>query len=412
MSLRYGYRVFALVLVLSSAVPVTASAGDGRLSAKLGSLMSGAGKSSGAWVYDAGEKKIIFQRRSQTKRILASNQKLFTTAAALDRWGSEYRVRTAVFGTGALAGSTWNGNLYLKGFGDPTLATDGFARRHSAAETRLSSLSAALHDLGIRKVSGRIYGDETYFDSRRGIPSSSYLTSIYVGPLSALALNAGYRDVFGRSFQRNPPRFAADRFSALLRDRGISAKRSGRTGVAPADAKILAQATSPTLKRLVRRTNVVSDNYFAEMLIKGLGAGFAGKGSTGAGAAEIRRFAGEKGIKITVGDGSGLSRRNRASPRSVGTLLEQMRDTPEYNDFYRSLPLAGRSGTLRKRMRKGPARGRVRAKTGTINGVSTLSGYVKTRSGKQIVFSLLMNGVSPWKARQIQDRMAHTMARY
>ncbi len=411
MNVRLLGVIFTLFLTLVAAS--AAHAANGKIQGKLGSLMSGAGRSSGSWVYNSTDKKTIFKRRAGTKRILASNQKLFTTAAALDRWGAEYRVQTAVYGTGALDGSVWRGDLYLKGFGDPTLATDGYARRHSwSASTRLTKLSKALYKLGIRKVSGRVYGDESHFDSRRGVPSSNYLTSAYVGPLSALALNTGYRDVFGRAFQRNPPTFAADRFSAILRNQGIKAKRTGFKGTTPADAEILAQTTSPALMRLVRRTNLVSDNYFAEMLTKGLGAGFGGKGSTGAGAAEIRRFAGEQGLSIRVGDGSGLSRRDRASPQGVGRLLLHMRETPEFDDFYRTLPLAGRSGTLRKRMRNGAARGKLRAKTGTINGVSTLSGYVKTRSGKQLVFSILMNGVSPWKARQIQDRMAHTMASY
>ncbi len=401
------------VLLLTLSIPPAAQAANGRIGGKLGSLMSSAGRVSGAWVYNATDKKSVFKRRASTKRILASNQKLFTTAAALDRWGAEYRVQTAVYGTGALDGSTWRGDLYLKGFGDPTLATEGYARRHSwSASTRLTKLSEALYKLGIRKVSGRVYGDESHFDSRRGVPSSNYLTSAYVGPLSALALNTGHKDVFGRFFQRNPPKFAADRFSAILGDQGIKAKRTGYKGATPADAEILAQTTSPTLMRLVRRTNLVSDNYFAEMLTKGLGAGFGGKGSTGAGAAEIKRFADEQGLSIRVGDGSGLSRRDRASPQGVGQLLLHMRESPEFDDFYRTLPLAGRSGTLRKRMRQGAARGRLRAKTGTINGVSSLSGYVKTRSGKQLVFSILMNGVSTWKARQIQDRMADTMARY
>nr|MDP8943722.1 D-alanyl-D-alanine carboxypeptidase [Actinomycetota bacterium] len=112
-------------------------------------------------------------------------------------------------------------------------------------------------------------------------------------------------------------------------------------------------------------------------------------------------------------DGSGLSRANRASPAGVARLLERLREQgATFSALWRSLPVAGRDGTLRDRMRSGPARGRCRAKTGTLPSVSSLSGFCTSRAGHTIVFSFLMNGVSPVGARRLQDRMAHALAAY
>jgi D-alanyl-D-alanine carboxypeptidase/D-alanyl-D-alanine-endopeptidase (penicillin-binding protein 4) len=111
-------------------------------------------------------------------------------------------------------------------------------------------------------------------------------------------------------------------------------------------------------------------------------------------------------------DGSGLSHSNRAAPREVAQLLDQMRDEPGYSALYKSLPVAGRDGTLDGRMRHGAARGRCRAKTGTLTGVSALSGYCRTRGGRMLVFSVLMNSGSLYTAHDVQDRIANTLARW
>jgi D-alanyl-D-alanine carboxypeptidase/D-alanyl-D-alanine-endopeptidase (penicillin-binding protein 4) len=124
------------------------------------------------------------------------------------------------------------------------------------------------------------------------------------------------------------------------------------------------------------------------------------------------RHASSLGVRFRMADGSGLASGNRASPRSVGKTLDKLRGRPEFKTFERALPIAGRDGTLRDRMRRGPARGRCRAKTGTLSNVSALSGYCRSRSGDTIVFSFLMNRVSPAGARVLQDRMAHALARY
>jgi len=164
------------------------------------------------------------------------------------------------------------------------------------------------------------------------------------------------------------------------------------------------------MARLSAITNKPSDNFFAEMLLKALGRRVDGRGTTRGGARAAVRFARGFGSRPALADGSGLSRRNRATPRSVVRLLIGMQRRAEGSAFTSSLAVAGRDGTLRRRMRGGPARRRCRAKTGTISGVSTLSGYCRARSGQVYAFSLLMNGVSAPGARRLQDRMAQAVA--
>jgi D-alanyl-D-alanine carboxypeptidase/D-alanyl-D-alanine-endopeptidase (penicillin-binding protein 4) len=116
-------------------------------------------------------------------------------------------------------------------------------------------------------------------------------------------------------------------------------------------------------------------------------------------------------VSSVVRDGSGLSRRNAISPHAVGRLLLSARGRTWFDSFYRSLPLAGRSGTLRDRMRRTAATGRCRAKTGTLRGVSGLAGYCRSRStGREFVFAVLMNGVNVYRARAAQDRIAAALA--
>jgi D-alanyl-D-alanine carboxypeptidase/D-alanyl-D-alanine-endopeptidase (penicillin-binding protein 4) len=111
-------------------------------------------------------------------------------------------------------------------------------------------------------------------------------------------------------------------------------------------------------------------------------------------------------------DGSGLARGNRASPASIVRLLGAMYRRDDFDPFADSLPVAGRDGTLFDRMRRGPAKNRCRAKTGTLSNVSALSGYCEALSGDTYAFSVLMNGVYPTGARRLQDRMLQAIAKY
>jgi D-alanyl-D-alanine carboxypeptidase/D-alanyl-D-alanine-endopeptidase (penicillin-binding protein 4) len=205
--------------------------------------------------------------------------------------------------------------------------------------------------------------------------------------------------------------------ASLLRRRGIRVSlRTSR--LAPsrraAASETLATVTSSPLRRLVRSTNTFSINYYAEMLLKSLAADARGTGTTRHGAAIARAFASQAGGRLFAVNGSGLSRADRASPRTVGALLDRMLESDEEvrAAFLDSLAVAGRTGTLARRMRGTAAHGRCAAKTGTLTGVSALSGYCDTGNGRLIAFSILMTGVSIHRAHLAQDRMAALIARF
>ena len=389
-----------------------------RLKSQLAASMRQAGRASGVYVVDATSGDALYGLRSGTARVLASNTKLFTTAAALGRHRAGGTFETRVLGDGSLLlDGTWQGDVYLRGGGDPTFGTAAFNRRNYGEGANMEVLVEELQAAGVRRVTGRVIGDEGVFDHLRGGPYSGFGLSHWVGPLSGLAFNRGFADERGRSFQVNPPGFAATRLTQALERAGIDVRGQPGIADAPGDADELAEVQSPPMSRIVQITNTRSDNFFAEMLLKGLSAPGpdpgGSLGTTAGGARAARSFARSLGTNVRLADGSGLSRGNRASPKQVVRLLTEMRERGEdATAFDRSLAVAGRTGTLATRMRGTAARNRCRAKTGTISGVSTLSGYCDTRGGSPVAFSILMNGVSAAPARRLQDRMLDAMVRY
>jgi D-alanyl-D-alanine carboxypeptidase/D-alanyl-D-alanine-endopeptidase (penicillin-binding protein 4) len=373
------------------------------LSTRLARALASSGvpaSATGALVKNLKTGKTLFARNGSSSLRPASNEKLAVGLAALAELGPGSRIPTRVLVMGRQRGSTWRGSLFLKGLGDPTLSRGDLARL--AGKTRAA---------GIRRITGSILGDETFFDTRRTAPG--WKPSFYkleCPPLSALVVN---RAKVGRRTATYPALAAARAFRVSLRAAGIAVRGKARVGVAPDDAAVLAQTRSPRLALIVRRMNKESDNFYAEMLLKRLGRVQAGKGSTRAGAAIVRRELRERGVALAgvrIVDGSGLSRRDRLTARALGQLLRSAwRDRGVRTPFYLSLPRAGIEGTLEDRMEAPPARGRVRAKTGTTKNASALSGYV----GGTYVFVVLQNGnpVPWWSARRSQDRFAQILAR-
>jgi D-alanyl-D-alanine carboxypeptidase/D-alanyl-D-alanine-endopeptidase (penicillin-binding protein 4) len=441
---------FALLLCLivallpaSAEAATHAHAAQAAFARTLSRAMSSAGSASGAYVMDSGSNTTLFSSRAGTPRSLASNTKLFTSAAVLGRYGVGSSIATSLLGTGSLAADgTWKGNLYLRGGGDPTFGSRSFARAAYGSDASVETLADELEKAGFTAVSGSVGGDESLFDSLRGGPDSNYGTSFYVGPLSALELDRGLANSAGTAFQKNPPQFAAAKLDAALEARGIKVRGKPRAAVAPSGSVELGEVRSPNVGQLLRIQNKDSDNLFAELLLKGLpavpGEGGSlrsasaplpvtptpaapaaapaetagGTGTTRGGAQSAMSYARSLGVRVQLVDGSGLSRSDRAAPKQVALLLDRLRDQPGFSKLYASLPIAGRDGTLATRLRSGPARGRCHAKTGTLTGVSALSGYCKTRSGKTLVFSVLMNSANVYTARSVQDRVAQAVAGY
>jgi serine-type D-Ala-D-Ala carboxypeptidase/endopeptidase (penicillin-binding protein 4) len=404
-------RRVLLTLLAASASVLPAAAAEASLKSSLNLQMRQAGSQSGAYVTNLTTGEQVYAWRGGAPRVLASNAKLFVSAAALARFGTEGTLGTEVLGTGTLdEDGVWGGNLYLRGGGDPTFGSRSFTARSYGGGATVEQLATLLDQAGIERVTGRVLGDESRHDSLRGGPYSGFGISIWVGPLSALSFNRGLATESGGGWQGSPPAFAAARLDAALEARGIRVRLSPRAGVTPGGADVLASVDSPPMARLVRLMNKPSDNFFAEILVKDLAMQAGGRGTTAAGTTLAAGFARRLGAGVRLADGSGLSRGNRASPYRVVRLLAAMTERDEFDAWYASLPVAGLDGTLDNRMRSGSARGRCRAKTGTLSNVSALSGYCTARSGDLYAFSFLMNGVYTPGARVLQDRMAQAIA--
>jgi serine-type D-Ala-D-Ala carboxypeptidase/endopeptidase (penicillin-binding protein 4) len=407
-------RIAVIAISALAGVPATAAAADEVLVQQLSRQMRASGGYSGAYVVNLSQGETVFRWRQNRSRMLASNTKLFTTAAALARFGTEGTLGTEVLGAGALdANGVWRGDLYLRGGGDPTFGSHSFTTRRYGEGATVERLASLLQEVGIRRVTGRIYGDESRFDALRGGPDSRYAASSWVGPLSALSFNRGFGSESGGWFQLNPPAFATARLDAALEGRGVPVRLKPRVGVTPPGAEVLATVDSPAMSRLIQLTNKPSDNFFAEMLLKDLALQEHGVGTTAAGARLAAGYARRLGSGARLVDGSGVSRGNRASPRRVVKLLAEMFELDQIEfgeDFIDSLAIAGQDGTLKDRMRRGAARWRCRGKTGSLSNVSTLSGYCEARSGDTYVYSILMNYVYPPGARRLQDAMLQAIA--
>jgi D-alanyl-D-alanine carboxypeptidase/D-alanyl-D-alanine-endopeptidase (penicillin-binding protein 4) len=395
-------RLFVLASAVATAAAAGPAAGAATLETRLERALTVRGVSwsaTAAIAVDLSTREIVFGRNSGRALRPASNEKLTVAIAALDELGPSYRLPTRVFGEGRLDGTAWRGRLVLKGFGDPTLS-----------QADLHALAREVQSRGITRVTGGIVADESHFDARRTAPG--WKPSFHkreCPPLSALIVARG--KVAGRTVD-GPARAAAQAFRVALRAQGVRVGSGVATGVARANATLLADVFSPPVTRIVRVMNLASDNFYAEMLLKELGAHELGRGTTAAGARVTRSVLAARGVPlggVRIVDGSGLSRYDRLTAQAVARLLVSAREDPRVSGpFYGSLPIAGVSGTLDDRMTSAPAFRRVRAKTGTTSNASALSGYVSTR----YAFSILQNG-SPipwWYARRGQDRFAQILA--
>jgi D-alanyl-D-alanine carboxypeptidase/D-alanyl-D-alanine-endopeptidase (penicillin-binding protein 4) len=400
--------------LLGTVAPTIATAGGlAELQSDLHHQLALAGPSDGAYVYDLTAGQALFSERATAQRPPASVEKLFTATAALAQLGASTRLATSVLGAGQLApGGVWEGNLYLRGGGDPTFGTTSFIHsNYGGVGASVSKLVAQLVRLdGIHQVTGSIEGDESYFDSLRGEPSSGFVPDPFLeGTLSALAFNRGASG--SERGAHAPAAYAARQLRAALSADGVRIAGASGAASAPSGAVQLAQVASPTVAQLLGLMLPPSDNFFAETLVKDLGARFAGAGTTGAGASVIASTIGTLlGIHPHVVDGSGLSPADRTSPYDVADLLVGLAPTPTGAVLREHLAVAGRTGTLRLRMRGTGAAGRCQGKTGTLTGVSNLVGYCRAADGHQLAFAIFTDGISTESAHVIQDHMAITLA--
>jgi D-alanyl-D-alanine carboxypeptidase/D-alanyl-D-alanine-endopeptidase (penicillin-binding protein 4) len=395
-------------------VPTAAAAGElAALQADLSHQLALAGPQDGAYVYDITAKQALFSERAATLRPPASVEKLYTATTVLERLGPSARLATIVSGVGHLApGGVWTGNLYLRGEGDPTFGSSAFI--HGAYGGRGANVSTLASQLvrveGIHRVNGSIMGDESYLDSRRGEPSSGYAPDPFLeGTLSGLSFDRG---ASGAERGRHAPAaYAARRLWAALKADGVVIHGGSGAARTPAGAITLARVQSPTITQLMGLMLPPSDNFFAETLLKDLGARFAAAGTTAAGALVVTQTVSSLlGIHPHVVDGSGLSPADQTSPLQVGDLLVQLAPTPFGALLRESLAVAGRTGTLKRRMRHTGAAGRCQGKTGTLTGVSNLVGYCQSAGGHLLAFAIFTDGIEIPAAHTFQDHIAITLA--
>jgi D-alanyl-D-alanine carboxypeptidase/D-alanyl-D-alanine-endopeptidase (penicillin-binding protein 4) len=356
---------------------------------------------SSAIALDLHSGEVVFRRNANRALIPASNEKLAVTYAALIELGPWFRIETTVLGRGKLDGAVWRGDLVLKGYGDPTLSTGDLRR-----------LGRQLRAAGIRKVTGRIVGDESFFDSRRVVPGwKSWYYLNQSASLSALTVD---RTLYAGRLSTEPALTAAATLRGELRRLRVAVAGPAVTGHAGPDALPLASTLSPPLQEILRFMNRESDNFTSELILKQLGTLEGLRGTTARGARVVRRALADAGVPLAgvrIADGSGLSSRNRLTAKALISMLEIAWSDAELRPaFVRSLPVAGRNGTLEDRMRRRPAAGRVAAKTGTTPLASALSGF----AAKRFAFAILHNGrpVSHFWARRAQDRFAAVLASY
>jgi D-alanyl-D-alanine carboxypeptidase/D-alanyl-D-alanine-endopeptidase (penicillin-binding protein 4) len=395
-------RLVGLLILIALGTPVVAGAQQTPLQTRLAKALRVphvAPARSAAVALDLATGNVLFTQNQGLSLAPASNEKLPLTYAALTTLGPTYRIETDVLGEGEQDGTTFSGTLVLRGGGDPTLSAAG-----------LRSLAAQVRTYGIRRVTGGIVADESYFDSRRMV--AGWKPSFFIDespPLSALVVN---RARVGRTVTRSPALAAGTAFRTALRSAGVVVDGTVRMGRVDDFAIPIAQVESPSLASILRFMDRESDNFAAELLLKQLGAVSLDRGTSAAGASVVMQALAEAGVPmagVRIVDGSGLSRLDRLTANAVAATLKAAWADPTVKPaFVAALPVAGVNGTMEDRLRKAPARGRVLAKTGTTSDASALSGYVSTR----FVFTVLQNGhpLSYWWARRAQDRFVEVLA--
>ncbi|MDQ4132346.1 MAG: D-alanyl-D-alanine carboxypeptidase/D-alanyl-D-alanine-endopeptidase [Actinomycetota bacterium] len=371
-------------------------------------------------VRDAGGRP-VYDRNGDVMLIPASNMKIFTGLAALTRLGAQTRLVTEVEAARTPTGGVVEGDLWLVGGGDPLLAVADFAAvagylGRPRLSTSMESLADRVVASGVREVRGRVLGDESRYDTQRYVPTwnPTYATESEIGPMSALTVNGGFVQWRPRAVPAPAPATnGAAVLTALLRQRGVVVAGEAGEGRVPAGAAAVASIESPPIAEIVAVLLRESDNLTAELLVKELGVRFGGNGSTSAGLKVMRDTLASMGLPIddySAVDGSGLDRSDRLSCDLLEAALAHVgQDGP----LAESLPLAGQDGTLTRRFVGTPAAGRIRAKTGSLQGVIGLSGWATGQDGRPVQFSFLANDLPRGPAGDVlETRVVSALVAY
>lgn len=338
--------------------------------------------------------RYLYRAEDSQQRVPASNEKLLMSMALLDKLGAEARLITQAASATPVAGVI-PGDLWILGQGDPSLGP-----------AQMQKLAAAIQAAGILQVEGSVIGSTGYFKRDWRAPGwKPYFPREQVALPTALT----FEDNTARGIHiRDPELRAARALSDALEELGIRVGGKAGAGKAPAGLVAVAQIQSRPLLDVLEFTNRYSSNFYAEVLGKRLGAEHAGiPGSIAKGADAIRAWAGGHGVNVRALDSSGLSYANRVAPKGLVRLLGAAESEVWGEAFRETLPRPGQ-GTLEGRLRHI----QVRAKTGTLTGISSLSGWVFLRRERiWAEFSILSRGMPKDQAMRIEDGIVRLLAR-
>ena len=363
----------------------------------------------------------VAARAADSPYIGASTQKLLTGASALAVLGPDTRLTTRVVATGDPTGGTVD-RLVLVGGGDPLLSTAEFRAQLDAEpktagtpSTSMEVLADAVVAKGVRRVNALVV-DDTRYDAERYLPvwPPNYRTEGQIGPIGALTVNKGFSRLKPTPVAVDDPALTTgNELARLLRARGVTVTGTVQRGKVPDAATEVAKIDSAPIRDVVAEVVRSSDNLAAEMLIKEIGVKESKEGTTAAGVAASAKKLGELGVPMTgvnLVDGSGLARDNRVTCQALAATVD-LGARPELRSLWDGMAVAGQSGTLADEFLGTGLEGKLRGKTGFLNGVTGLAGLVDV--GRPLRFALVVNGsFGEAQAIKIRAQLAQIIARF
>jgi D-alanyl-D-alanine carboxypeptidase/D-alanyl-D-alanine-endopeptidase (penicillin-binding protein 4) len=359
----------------------------------------------------------------------ASNMKIVTSAVALSQLGPDYAYKTTFATNGEVRDSLLDGDLIVIGRGDPTVSD----RMRGLATLVMDTLADSLRAHGVRQVTGELaHSGNAFPDSTRGFGWEwDDLGEYYGAGVDELTFNEGtapttlgplpdtVRDSLYSGPAKDPSKAYLEAYHDALKRKAIVVDGGVADSAAPMPFKLdtLFVYVSPPLRKILPVLMKPSQNQVAELVFKTIGLERGGLGTADSAKSVIARQLlawGAQPDGFAIYDGSGLSRRDLLTPETIVKVLDAMQRDTAFTVFYESMPVAGIDGTLKNRMKGTPAEGNVRAKTGTIGAVSSLSGYATSADGERLIFSILSNNwTTPVdEARTVADQIAAALATY
>jgi serine-type D-Ala-D-Ala carboxypeptidase/endopeptidase (penicillin-binding protein 4) len=368
----------------------------------------------------------LYSRNAGKLFMPASNQKIITSAVALSQLGPDYRFHTVIAKRGEVKDSVLNGDLIVIGRGDPTMSD----RVYGSAAKEMSAIADSIRARGIKHATGSLrQGGNAFPDSIYGYGWEwDDITGESGAPIDELMYNEGMvqraakidgRDTVISIATRTPGYVYLSALYTALSQRGVRIDKLvdlvADSLTQPYDTVYM--VTSPPLRDVLKFFLKPSQNQIGEALLKTVGLEKTGIGSADAGVevetTQLRAW-GVDSTGVVVYDGSGLSRHDLVSPETIVKVLTVMQKDTAFSVYYDAFPIAGVDGTIKSRMKGTPAENNLRGKTGTIEFVRSLSGYVDTADNERLVFSFLSNHFTTpvSEITKIQDAVGALLASY